>query len=417
MSAVDFVHGFVVEIDLVRGETRIDGRAVVAEEVARVYKSPAPPSVKLSEISKYCQRLIERSSGFKEREKVQRKQLSILKKGVQRWNKWRLDNPTIRPLLYDCKLTEGDLRTTLDGADFANALLVNSDLSSQHLRGANFHEANLARATLNGADLSRAHFCRTDFYNTKMVGATLNDANLQATLLAKTDLTRAKLIGCRLYGIAAWDLTLDGAEQKDLIVRYTDPVSGDDRQITVDSLEVAQLIYFLLNNKNIPTFLNTLERKTVLILGRFVPEKRKAVLNAIRDELRRLGYVPMIFDFDRPDNRNFTETVTTLAGLSRFIVADITNPKSAPLELKATVQAYTVPIAPILDDSDKENPFSMLADLQQQGSVLGVLHYDSADQLVKAIEKGVVNLALKRANELAPRKRKVIPERFAKNYQ
>ena len=41
----------------------------------------------------------------------------------------------------------------------------------------------------------------------------------------------------------------------------------------------------------------------------------------------------MMFDFERPTQRDFTETIKTLAGLSRFIIADITNPKSSPLEL------------------------------------------------------------------------------------
>jgi hypothetical protein len=39
--------------------------------------------------------------------------------------------------------------------------------------------------------------------------------------------------------------------------------------------------------------------KVVLILGRFTPE-RKTVLDAIRDQLRKRDYLPILFDFQKP---------------------------------------------------------------------------------------------------------------------
>jgi len=66
-------------------------------------------------------------------------------------------------------------------------------------------------------------------------------------------------------------------------------------------------------------------------------------LDPIRAGLRRLGYLPIVFDFDRPTDRDFSETVMTLAGISRFIIADITKPKSVPLELEATVPNCMIP--------------------------------------------------------------------------
>jgi hypothetical protein len=61
------------------------------------------------------------------------------------------------------------------------------------------------------------------------------------------------------------------------------------------------------------------------------------VLERLRGELRKRGYASIVFNFDKPETKDFTDTVRLLAGLSKFVIADITNPKSSPLELHATV--------------------------------------------------------------------------------
>src|SRR5436305_12152586 len=87
--------------------------------------------------------------------------------------------------------------------------------------------------------------------------------------------------------------------------------------------------YLLLNNPKIRDVIDTIAKKAVLILGRFTPE-RKAVLDALREELRIHGYLPILFDFDKPGSQDLTETVSTLAHLSRFIIVDLTGPSSVP---------------------------------------------------------------------------------------
>ena len=155
----------------------------------------------------------------------------------------------------------------------------------------------------------------------------------------------------------------------------------DEPAVYVDNLEVAQFVYLLLHNEKIRSVIDTVGKKGVLILGRFT-EERKAALDAIRKKRRELGFVPMMFDFEKPTQRDFTETIKTLAGMSRFIIADITNPKSAPLELQANMPDYMIPFVPIIHEG--EEPFSMFRDLKQKYGewVLDILKYDSADNLI-----------------------------------
>jgi hypothetical protein len=205
----------------------------------------------------------------------------------------------------------------------------------------------------------------------------------------------ADLCGSRIYGVSAWDIELDEDDDlhRDLIVT---PEGQPD--VTVDNIEVAQFVYLLLSNPKIRSVIDTVCKKGVLILGRFIAE-RKTVLDALRDELRRRGFVPMIFDFHKPTEHDLTETIKTLAGLCRFIIADITNPRSSPLELQATVPDYMVPLVPII--AEGEDPFPMFKDLWiKYRWVIDPLEYPSISSLIKVIGPAIIEPALKKQAEL-----------------
>ena len=113
----------------------------------------------------------------------------------------------------------------------------------------------------------------------------------------------------------------------------------------------------------------------------------------------------MVFNFDKPQTKNFTETVRLLANLSHFVIVDITNPRSTPLELKAAVPDYMVPFAPILQEGEK--PFAMFEDLQNQYDwVLDVIIYPSVDRLIQVLKKEIVRPAEAKFNELLTRRAK-----------
>jgi hypothetical protein len=264
-----------------------------------------------------------------------------------------------------------------------------------------FSAANLSKANLDGANLRGANFSDAD----------LSGANLNRTELIGTDLSSADLTGSSIYGIAAWDVKLTSdTRQENLII--TPP---DQPVITVDNIKVAQFIYLLLNNEEIRDVIDTITSKAVLILGRF-SDDRKPILNALRDALRKKGFLPIVFDFERPKGRDFTETIKTLAGMSCFVIADITNPRSAPLELQATVPDYMIPFVPILQDG--ESAFSMFTNLQTQYDwVIDSLAYDSSQSLIEVLDDAVINPALEKRHELDLRKAPNTPIRQVSDYR
>jgi hypothetical protein len=173
----------------------------------------------------------------------------------------------------------------------------------------------------------------------------------------------------------------------------------------VDNLEVAQFVYLLLNNKQICDVINTITTKTVLILGRFTPERRE-ILDALRDELRQHNYVPILFDLDPPTTRDLTETISTLAHIAHFIVADLTLPRSVPHELQAIVPDLAVPIQPILM-TGVDSEYAMFQEFRKYSWVLPVLEYQGPEELLSMLPEKVITPAEAKAEELEQRNLKL----------
>jgi uncharacterized protein YjbI with pentapeptide repeats len=283
-------------------------------------------------------------------------------------------------------------------ADLSSALLDEADLSGADLSDAKLRRTNLRKANLTSAILARANVRGALLSDVDLSGAHLNDADLKNANLSGANLSGADCTGCMVFGISAWNLNLDGAIQKNLVISdYDEPV------ITVDNLEVAQFIYLLVNNKKIRSVIDTVTAKAVLILGRFADPLRKAVVDGLREKLRNFDLLPIVFDFDRPTDKDYTETIQTLAGMSMFVIADITDPKSTPLELEATVKQFKIPYIPIIDTSVDPRPFAMLVDLQKSFHwVLPTVGYRSKEELLddQNLEAFIIDPARRKREEL-----------------
>jgi hypothetical protein len=104
----------------------------------------------------------------------------------------------------------------------------------------------------------------------------------------------------------------------------------------------------------------------------------------------------------RPDLRDMPR-IQSLRG-ANLVIVDITNPRSAPLELQATVPDYMVPFVPILQRG--ENPFAMFVDLQNKYDwvLQPVIRYPSVDRLVEVLEDKIVRPAEAKFNKLPARR-------------
>lgn len=281
--------------------------------------------------------------------------------------------------LFSAVLREANLY----GADLSKADLTKADLSGANLAGATLYEANLVKADLHKADLRKADLLGANLRKANFSEANLTGANLSYAVLIGNNFEKANLNDCKIYGISAWDLHLKDAEQSGLII-----TPESEPTITIDNLRIAQFLYMLLNNSEIRDVLDSITLKVVLILGRFSSE-RLSILEALRKELGLRNYIPVLFDFERPQSRDITETVRTLAHMARFVIADISEAKSIPQELMAIVPNLpSVPVQPLLQISEKK--YGMFDHFERFPWVLPIFYYKDINEVIASLSEKII---------------------------
>jgi hypothetical protein len=311
--------------------------------------------------------------------------LSHLAKGVDSWNAWRKANPEItQPRLRGVRLN----RQILQGIN---------------LSGADLYMASLWRAKLDDADLSNADLSSATMNGTSLRDTNLRGANLRFARMVGADVTGAKFSGCHVYGCSIWNLTGRPSEQNEIVIT---PLH-EPQLVTVDDLQIAQFMFLMINNNVIREALILMSSRAVLLLGRFTHE-RKTVLDTIRNELRQRNppYIPIVFDFQPLQSQTLTQTVSALAHMVRFIIIDISFPKSVPQEIATIVPRLPmVPVQAILLES--EEPWTMFKDLLVYQHVLPVFKYNNLDHLRKSLESGVIAQAEARVSDQYARLREI----------
>jgi uncharacterized protein YjbI with pentapeptide repeats len=385
----------------------------------------------------YKKRLSKYSTSQNVNEETGNELINLLRTSVDEWNSWRSTHPTATvdlsyAKLHDINLDEYDLsnarlyKADLQGASLWKANLTAADITQANLQGSNLRQtilkgavavrANISRsvcwkANLQDANLFLADFWGTDLSEANLRNATLIEARLHGAILIRADLQNANLSKAMVYGSSIWDAILDGATQRDLVITPDagrQKWHGYDRMkingpvMTVDDLEVAQFIYLLINNAKVRRVIDTITSKLVLLLGRFTPE-RKAVLDSLREALRQHDLIPVLFDFEKPSDRDITETVGLLGHLARMVIADLTDPRSVPQELQRLIPSLpSVPIQPIIQEA--QSPYSMFPDFGAYLSVLPPLPYRDANHLCEILQSKILEPATEKSKEIALRR-------------
>jgi len=114
--------------------------------------------------------------------------------------------------------------------------------------------------------------------------------------------------------------------------------------------------------------------------------------------LRNRNYLPVLFDFEKPSGRTTVETVSTLAHMARFVIADITDARSVLQELQEVVPRNpSVPVQPVLLASQEEP--GMFDFLRHYPWFLKKFSYADQDALIASLEDKVISPAELKAKE------------------
>jgi uncharacterized protein YjbI with pentapeptide repeats len=349
----------------------------------------------------------------------------VLMQGAKIWNAWRERNlgrvHFANPNWYDCPGPGGLQVKGRNRLNFSGMNLSGVSIHSAFAEGLNLRNSVFEDSHLEEGDFSRANFSGATFRNTKFNKTILTGANFDGATFVNCNLNRVNLVGASfhveeitetiVYGISAWDLqTSDGMKQSKLVIEKTYELYSELLQrgvvpMTVDDIQLAQFIYYLSNHKRMREALNILNEKGVLLLGRFKDGGLER-LYSMRGWFQEKGYMAMIFDFARPDNLSLTETVVTMAGLSKFVVVDLSG-SSVPAELQAILGQIKKPVLAFGD------PYALFPDLADQTSVVAIEGVDS--NLLAALEEKVPTLEMLHAErivQLAKRYAKAEKERL-----
>ena len=110
------------------------------------------------------------------------------------------------------------------------------------------------------------------------------------------------------------------------------------------------------------------------------------------EQLRKRGYLPILFDFEKPASRDTDETITLLARMARFVIADISDARSVLQELHGIVPNLpSVPVQPIILASQEVK--GMFDHYRNMKSFLPVHRYADQKQLLADLGEKVIRPA------------------------
>jgi hypothetical protein len=192
----------------------------------------------------------------------------------------------------------------------------------------------------------------------------------------------------------------DGRLSTDQLVAIKSQVRAPRSRSEVGS--AAGAVLEALESRTLGEVIGHLQEVMVLVLGNF-SDANKRRLMLIKSELEAAGLAPVIFDFERSRASDFGETVRILAGLTSFVIADMSDPRSVVVELQLLAPDTAVPIITLHHRDDR--PVALFSDLLKYDWVLEPIAYGSDDDLPGLLHEVIIERARSKRAELIERKR------------
>jgi CHAT domain len=171
----------------------------------------------------------------------------------------------------------------------------------------------------------------------------------------------------------------------------------------IQTIDAVQSVMQKLDGEGVSRVLSDVASRTVVILGRFKPE-RKSILDFIRRWIATppSSYVGLVFDFEQPRDRTMLESVLRFAAVSRFVIADLSDPKWVLAELQQIVRNFrSLPIVPIIQWEEDEK--DAVAEFEGYPWVHSVVRYRDLAHLEQILQSQVIEPAEQLYDDLRPR--------------
>ncbi len=318
--------------------------------------------------------------------------------------------------LYETTLDEASLWIAqLDHANISNASVVKVNLSgarltNSQLSGSNFSESIFSGADLRGANLLGANLRSADFKGANLSGvdlcqADIRFADLTCAILVGAKVDQANISECHVYGVHTWDLEGDFAEQKDLFLTRT-----WEAPITLDNIQIAEFVNPILHKPGLRNATHAPVFNSILFLGRFSDFDRYLLLQGLKEQVRRIHLSPVVFNLDFAESSALYPKVKTLAGLTLFVIVDVSQCGSDLAQLDAVLPEHPTPVVPIYQKDDSAH--AILDAMQTKYPwVMKAVPYSRADDLLQGWRTLILEPAISKRNELR-RHLALTPEEF-----
>lgn len=271
------------------------------------------------------------------------------------------------------------LNCCFDKSNMIYTDLVDAYFESCTFKGTTIRLSKIGSAVFRNCVFEKADLSYCSAEETSFEGSKFINTKLEHMSLVSSDFSHTKIYNCYVYGISSWDLNLDCSVQKDLII-----TPRGKPTIKVDNIELAQFLYLLINNSKLRDAIDSISSKSVLILGNFSKERKK-ILDQIRKQLRNRNLIPILFDFEKPNSRDLTETIRLLALMSKFIIVDLSSPRSSPHELANIItENPSIKVFPIVLSGEK--PYGMFEDHYKSYSWVQKVKNYTNDSILQVVD-------------------------------